>query len=162
MEGEVITWLVAIPMLGFATGLRTFTPIAALCWFSWLGQLSLDNPWTLWVAKLASAIAFTVLALGELVVDKLPQTPSRVGPFPLTARLVLGAFCGAVAADSLNGPGLEGVILGLIGAAIGAIVGFMLRREITAKTGWPDWIIALAEDAIAIAMAIFAAHIIAD
>lgn len=162
MEGEVITWLIAIPMLGFATGLRTFTPIAVLCWFAWLGQISLDNPWTSWTAKLAAVIVFTVLAAGELIGDKLPRIPDRTTPLPLAARVLFGAFCGAVAADSLNGPALEGIILGSIAAAIGTFVGFMVRRDLVSSTGCPDWIIALAEDAVTIAMAIFAAHIIAD
>lgn len=160
MEGEVITWLVAIPMLGFATGLRSMTPIAVLCWFAWTGQISLDNPGTAWAANHVSAIVFTVLAVGEFAADMYPRIPSRIAPFPLAARLVFGGLCGAVAADSLNGPGLEGVILGVIGAAIGATVGFMVRRKVTLSTRCPDWNFGLAEDAIAIAIAILAAHIV--
>ena len=34
--------------------------------------------------------------LGELVADKLPFTPARTGAGPFTARIVTGAFAGAV------------------------------------------------------------------
>jgi uncharacterized membrane protein len=160
MTGEMVTWLLAIPMLGFATGLRTMTPIAVLCWYGWSGELSIHHDWAFWATKLVTAIVFTVLAVGELVADKLPGIPARVSLFPLLARLVFGGLCGAIAASSLKGPGIEGGILGVIGALIGAFVGFMVRRDLATK-GCPDWNVALGEDAIAIALAITAVHIIA-
>lgn len=162
MTNEVVTWLLAIPMLGFATGLRTMTPIAVLCWFAWRSRLGLHHGWAHWTTYLVTTVIFTVLAAGELVGDKLPQTPDRISAFPLAARLIFGGLCGAIAAASLKGPGIEGVTLGVISAAIGAFVGFMVRRSVTSETSCPDWNVALAEDAIAIVMAVVAAHIIAD
>ena len=161
MAIEMISWLVAIPLLGFATGLRTMTPIAILCWWAYHGDMSVDGTWASWTAKLITPIVFTVLALGELIGDKLPQTPNRIAPFPLAARLVFGGLCGALSAIALSGPGMEGIILGVIGAIIGAFVGFMLRRELVAHFQCADWKIALPEDILTITVALFAAHIIA-
>ena len=76
------------PVLGMMTGLRTMTPIAIVCWFAYLGHLPLEGTWAGWAGKLAAVVLFTLLALGELVADKLPKTPNRTAPGPLAARLV--------------------------------------------------------------------------
>ena len=77
----VMSWVLAIPLLGVTTGLRTMTPMAVLCWFAYFGSdgghLPLGGTWAFWAAKLVTAIVFTVLAVGELIGDKLPKTPSR-------------------------------------------------------------------------------------
>lgn len=162
MATEMVAWLVAIPLLGFATGLRSMTGIAVLCWYTHLEQISVDGTWAAWTAKLVSAIVFTVLALGEYVADKLPRTPSRVAPVPLLARLVFGGLCGSVAATAMRGPGVEGLLLGVLGAAIGAFVGFMTRKALVSSIGCPDWMIAVPEDLVAIVCAVFAANVVGN
>lgn len=67
-------------LLGAAAGGRSMTPIAALT----AGSRGFVR------------LAATAAALGELVVDKLPGTPSRVEPAPLGGRLVLGALAGGL------------------------------------------------------------------
>jgi uncharacterized membrane protein len=156
----MMAWLVAIPLLGMATGLRTMTPIAVLCWFAYMGHLPIHHGWAFWTAKLVSALVFSALALGEYVGDKLPQTPNRTAPLPLVARIVFGGLCGAIAATALKGAALEGVILGALGALLGSFVGFHFRRDIVLRTGWPDWVVALNEDAIALLAAVFACGIV--
>jgi uncharacterized membrane protein len=162
MASEMAAWLLAIPLLGFATGLRTLTPIAVLCWYIHVGEISVDGTWAVWTGRLVTAMVFSVLAAGEWVGDKLPQTPNRIAPFPLIARLSFGGFCGAIAAAALRGPGLEGVLLGVLGAAIGAFVGFMARKSLVSTIGCPDWFIAVPEDLATLLLAIFATHIVAN
>ncbi|GAC1424354.1 MAG: membrane protein [Acidobacteriaceae bacterium] len=162
MVTEMVSWLLAIPLLGFATGLRTMTPIAVLCWYAWMHTYEVQGTWAFWTAKFVTVIVFTVLAAGELIGDKLPKTPNRIAPGPLVARLAFGGLVGAIAALALQGPGLEGVVLGVIGAAIGAFVGFMLRRHLVSSFECADWKIALPEDLIAIVAAIFAAHVVTN
>ena len=69
------------------------------------------------------------MAAGELVVDKLPATPSRLAPGSLGVRLVLGAVgAGAVAArddDAVVVPAL----LGALGAGIGSWAGARWREH---------------------------------
>jgi uncharacterized membrane protein len=158
MAFEIMSWLIAIPMLGFATGLRSMTPMAVLCWFAYAGQLSAD--WAPWISHLSLAIIFTVLAVGELVADKMPWIPDRVAPASLIWRVLLAGFAGAIAATSMQGPGLEGVLLGLVGALIGAFGGYMLRRELVQNLDCKDWHIAIGEDLVAIITSIYALRVI--
>ena len=160
MAIAMMAWLVAIPLLGFATGLRTMTPMMVLCWFAYKGLLPVHHGWASWTTYLATAIIFTVLAIGEYIGDKLPNTPSRTAPFPLAARCVFGGLVGAIAARALHGSVPEGAILGVLGAAVGTFVGYYLRREIVAGTGWPDWTAAVTEDIFTILAAVFAMRII--
>lgn len=160
MAVAVISWLVAIPLLGLATGLRTMTPIAVICWYAYIGYLPVDGSWASWTGRLSVAIVFTVLAVGELIGDKLPQIPDRVSPGPLMARLVFGGLCGSIAATAISGPGIEGVLLGVLGALLGAFGGFMVRRHLRERFECGDWIVAVCEDATAILLAIFAMHVV--
>jgi uncharacterized membrane protein len=153
-------WLPAILLLGFATGLRTFTPLALICWFAYLGYLPVEGTWAAWTARLWVAIAVSVLALGELIGDKLPKTPNRTAPGPLLARLIFGGLGGAICATGMRGPELEGVLLGVTGALLGAFTGFMIRRELVKKIGCADWKIAVAEDLFTILSAAFALHVV--
>jgi uncharacterized membrane protein len=160
MAMQMMTWLFAIPLLGFVTGLRTMTPMAVLCWFAYAGHLPVDDSWAAWSGKLLTAIAFTVLALGEYVGDKLPKTPNRTSPFPLIARLVFAGLVGAIVAAGLNGSGVEGVILCVLGALIGAFASFLIRREIVVRLGCKDWPVALVEDLSAVLCAVLAMGIV--
>ena len=94
MTMAVLAWLVAIPLLGAITGLRTFTPMAVLCWFAYRGDLPVDDTWASWSGKLAAVIIFSVLAVGELVGDKLPRIPDRVASFPLVSESSLAVWWG--------------------------------------------------------------------
>jgi uncharacterized membrane protein len=160
MALAVLSWVVAIPLLGLVTGLRSMTSMAVLCWFVYKGHLQLDGNWDAWATKRPTAIIFTVLAVAEYVVDKLPRTPNRTSPGPLMVRVVLGGLVGAIVADGLNGPGFEGVFLGVAGALIGAFAGFLIRRELVERGGGSDWPVAVVEDAIAIGCAVLAMGII--
>ena len=160
MTMNVLTWLIAIPLLGFATGLRTMTPMAVLCWFSYLGFLPVHHSWAVWTTKLVTAIVFTVLALGEYIGDKLPKTPARVSPAPLVARIFFAGMVGAIAANGLKGSETEGVILAVLGGLIGAFGGYLVRRDLVQYFQCKDWHIAVPEDVIAVCCAVFAMGVI--
>jgi uncharacterized membrane protein len=160
MAIAVMSWLVAIPLLGFATGLRCMTGIAVVCWFAYIGQLPVEGTWAAWTGTLTAAIVFTLCALGEYIADKLPNTPNRTAPVGLIARLIFGGLTGAIAATGLDGSALEGIILGSLCALLGTFVGYHIRREMVVSTGWRDWTVALVEDAFTLLCAIFALGII--
>jgi uncharacterized membrane protein len=134
--------------------------MAILCWFSYLSYLPVGGSWAAWTASRSAVVIFTVLAIGELIVDKLPRTPNRIAAGPLLVRLVLGGLVGSITATAMNGPGLEGVLLGVAGAVVGAFAGFMIRRGIVENLACPDWPIALSEDLLTIACAVLSLHII--
>lgn len=78
--------------LGFVSGLRTFTPVAAV-------MLVRGGFW---------GIVLAVAAVGEYVVDVLPNTPSRTQAMGLSARVVSGAFVGWMIATMHDGAGMFG------------------------------------------------------
>jgi uncharacterized membrane protein len=160
MAIAVMTWVLAIPLLGAMTGLRTMTPIALLCLFSYQGHLDVDGTWAAWTGMKVSVIIFCVLALGELVGDKLPMTPNRISAFPLAARVIFGGTVGALAATSVHGYETEGILLGAFSALVGAFLGFYVRRHLTESSGLPKFAVALAEDALAIGISVWALGII--
>lgn len=157
---QVISWLIALPLLGIVTGLRTFTPLAVLCWFAYAGALELQFGWDLWTAKLPVAILFTVLALAEYVADKQSWMLDRTVLASVAFKVLLGGFVGAVVADGLNGPTLEGVILGVLGVLVGAYGGHLVRRELVRQLRCKDWHVAVAEDALALLCALFAMRVV--
>jgi uncharacterized membrane protein len=160
MAMAMMTWLIAIPLLGVVTGMRSLTAMAVLCWFAYRGDLPLDDTWAFWAAKLVTAIIFTVLAVGEYVVDKLPKTPNRTAPAGLLARVVIGGLVGAIVAAGLNGSEVEGVILGVGGALVGTFGGFLVRRDIVLKLGCKDWPVGLVEDVSAVVCAVLAMGVV--
>jgi uncharacterized membrane protein len=160
MAMAILTWLIAVPLLGIVTGMRSMTAIAVICWFAYKGDLSLDGTWASWAAKLVTAIIFTVLALGEYVADKLPKTPNRTALGPLLVRVAIGGLVGAIVAAGLNGSEFEGIILGVGGALIGTFGGFLIRRELVLRLASKDWPVALVEDVSAIIGAVLAMGIV--
>jgi uncharacterized membrane protein len=95
-------------------------------------------------------IVFTLLALVELIVDKLPQTPARTAPVGLIARGVLGGACGIAFATSAGTSPALGGVLASTGAIFGAVAGYQARHALVWRMHLPDIAVALAEDTIAI------------
>lgn len=94
--------------------------------------------------------------LGEMVVDKLPATPSRLDAGLLGGRVVAGAVGGATVAARNGHAGLSVVAaaLGVAGSVAGSVLG-AAWREIAADKGFA-WPAALAEDAASLAVAAYA------
>ncbi len=156
----ILAWLIAIPVLGAMTGLRSMTPMAVLCFFAYRNNLDVSGTWAFWTAKPVTSIVFIVLALGEFIGDKLPMTPNRTALFPVIARIAFGCLVGALAATGLHGSAPEGGFLGGISAFAGTFVSFHLRRMLTKEKGFPDFPIALSEDALAVALSFLAVGIV--
>ncbi len=136
-------------LLGVVAGLRSMTPLAAVSWAARLGWLHLENTVLAFLGYAAAPYIFTVLALGELINDKLPKTPSRKAPLPFGARIAVGAFCGG-ALGLPAGFMVAGAIVGALGAVAGTLGGYEFRSRLVKATGGKDLPIALLEDAIAV------------
>lgn len=160
MTLEVLTWLIAIPLLGFVTGMRTMTPMTVLCWFAYLGYLPVSDSWAWWCAKLPVAIVFTVLALLEYIADKLYLSPRPTRPFVLAGRIFIGGLVGAILASSLNASGIEGGLLCTLGAIVGAFCAYQLRHQLTHRLGCKTWHVTVTEDIFVLASAILCMGII--
>src|SRR5437899_2947989 len=78
--------------LGYVAGLRSLAAPAVVCWATYLGWLHLAGGKLAFISSPSTLTLVTLLALAELIIDKLPQTPARTAPFGLIARIVLGPY----------------------------------------------------------------------
>ncbi|GAB2584981.1 DUF4126 family protein [Spirosoma areae] len=97
-----------------------------------------------------TATIFAVLAAGELVGDKLPQTPNRTAFPQVSGRIASGALCGAALTEADGQPLAYGAIVSALGAVAGTFAFFQLRHWLTHEKNLPDPLVAIAEDALAI------------
>lgn len=144
--------LVLAFLIGVVAGLRAMTAPAAVSWGAHLSLLPLQGTPLAWLGYAFTPYIFTVLALGELLNDKLPKTPSRTVPPQFIARVISGSLVGAAI-----GAAGQSLILGLVAGAVGAVAGTLggtaLRSKLAELLG-KDLPAALLEDAIAIILSI--------
>jgi uncharacterized membrane protein len=149
--------LVLAFLIGVIAGLRAVTAPAVVSWAARLGWINLSGTHLAWLGYAATPYIFSVLALGEIINDKLPATPSRKIPPQFITRIVSGAFCGAalgLSHDSLIG----GLLLGAIGAVAGTLGGAEVRARL-AKAFGNDLPAALLEDIVAVVGGLFIVHL---
>jgi uncharacterized membrane protein len=143
-----MTILLLALLIGIVAGLRALTAPAALAFGAVYGPLDLVGSPLSFMEYRGVAWVLGLLALGEMVTDQLPSTPSRKVPVQFGTRILLGGFSGAVlgaSAGQLTG----GAIAGAIGAVIGTLGGAEARARMAAAFG-RDRPAALIEDAVAI------------
>ena len=141
--------------LGFVAGLRSLTPPAVVAWSGYLGWLNLNKSPLAFMGSIITVVIFSVLALFELFLDLQPSTPKRTAAFPLGARILTGALCGACFCAAGSRSLIVGAILGAVGGVIGAFAGYEIRRRLVAGLNIKDIFIALLEDLITIGLACF-------
>ena len=139
---------VASLLIGVVAGLRAMTAPAAVSWAARIGWLDLSPTPLVFLGYAFTPWIMTVLALGELVADQLPTTPSRKLPGPFAGRVLSGGLCGG-AVGAAGGALVMGAIAGIIGAVIGTLGGYAFRARLAAAFG-RDLPAALIEDAMAI------------
>lgn len=138
-------------LLGCLTGLRSLTPAAVVCWAAHEGWLHVAGSKLAFIGRWPVVLLFTFLALAELVADKLPNTPARTQPVGLIARILMGALCAVAVTINAQSNLLFAATLGIAGAIVGTFVGYNLRHTIVSRAHVPDFVVALAEDVVAIA-----------
>ncbi|MGB8391104.1 DUF4126 family protein [Mycobacterium sp.] len=136
-------------LIGVVAGLRSLTAPAVVAWAAFLGWITLHSTWASWVANIITVVILTVLAVAELVIDKLPKTPPRTAAPSFAARIVMGAFAGAVIGAAWHYT-FSSLGAGVIGAVLGTLGGYHARRRLMTAIGEKDLPIALLEDAVAI------------
>lgn len=140
--------------LGFVAGLRATLPMALLA--RQIGQYGADIADGGWLLDLfahrATAIAFGLSALGELLGDKRAQAPSRLEPLLLPGRIISGGTAGAVLSLAEGRFSDRGAALGAIGALVGSLGGYWFRTRVPL----PRLLLAFVEDGVAIALGAWA------
>jgi uncharacterized membrane protein len=134
--------------VGVIAGLRTFTAPTVVAWAAVLHWINLSGTWASWVGNLITAIVFSVLALGELFLDKQPKTPPRTAPPSFIGRLLFGGFSGAVVGTAWAVT-WSALGAGVLGAVIGTLVGYQVRAKLSGSFG-RDLPAALIEDVVAV------------
>jgi uncharacterized membrane protein len=143
-------------IVGFATGLRTFTPLALICWVAVWGWLPLGSSRLHFLGTNTGATIVSILAAIELIGDKLPKTPDRITTGPLGARTLIASFAAAALAVGMGQSWIAAVICGAIASVIGAFAGFRYRTWITKQFALPDWLFAATEDAVTLGLTLVA------
>ncbi len=145
----VLSFLIAV-----FSGLRSLTPAAVTAWAAHLGWLKLPHALS-WIGTTPAVALFSVLALVELVLDKLPMTPSRTAPRGLIARILMGGLTGACVAASGAQMAALGAVLGVVGGIVGCFGGYQARTRLVKALGTPDFVVAVLEDLLAIGGSLF-------
>ena len=91
--------------------------------------------------------AVLLAAAGELAMDKSSRATDRTDPPALAGRVVAGAYTGREIA------GAPGAAAAVVAAATGTFVTRRVRRLVVEASGLPDRVVAVGEDAVAIALA---------
>jgi uncharacterized membrane protein len=141
-------------LIGLFAGLRSLTPPAAVAWAVHPGWLKLARPLSL-IGSLPAAIILSLLAITEIIFDKLPNTPNRTAPPGLIGRIVTGGLTGACVSVGGGKSALVGAGLGLLGGIVGCFGGYQVRARLVKSLHQPDFNIALLEDLIAIGGSLF-------
>lgn len=137
-------------LIGFFGGLRSLTAPAVTAWAVHLGWLRIERPLAL-IGSVPSVIVLTLLAVAELVADKLPSTPKRTAALGLIARILTGGVAGACVAVGGAQAALAGAALGVLGGVAGAFIGYQVRSRVVKGLGIRDLYVALVEDLVAVA-----------
>jgi len=134
MSTSPATTLSHAALLGSAAGLRTFTPVVAL---------ARQGSWGDGRARRLTSL----MAVGELVGDKLSMTPARTSPPALAARVLSGALCAGARGGRRAAP------VGAVFAVATAYGGERARSWIVGRSGRPDALVAAGEDVLTMALA---------
>ena len=141
-------------LIGLFAGLRSLTPPAAVAWAVHLGWLKLARPLSL-IGSLPAVIILSLLAVTEIIVDKLPNTPNRTAPPGLITRIVTGGLTGGCVSLGGGKSAFVGAGLGVVGGIVGCFAGYQARAGLVRFLRQPDFNVALLEDLVAIGGSLF-------
>lgn len=142
-------------LIGCVAGLRSMMAPAILCATAYVQWVHLEKTPFAFLSTIVALSIFTLLAISELIVDKLPKTPARTAPVGLIARIITGGLCGAALAMSAGKGALVGALLGAVGGIAGAFGGYNIRHGLVTHMNLPDFVIAVVEDLLAISGGLF-------
>jgi uncharacterized membrane protein len=140
-------------LIGVVAGLRAMTAPAAVSWAAHLGYLPLQDTPLAFLGFAYTPYIFTAAAIGELIADKLPQSPNRKVPLQFGTRIISGGLCGA-AIGAASGFLAAGLAIGVVGAIAGTLGGAAARASLARSLG-RDTPAALIEDAVAVGGAVW-------
>jgi uncharacterized membrane protein len=140
--------------LGFAGGLRLVMPFAVESLrLAREGPDIADGGWTLdLLAHRRVAVVLGLGALVEIAIDKTPYPPTRVEPLPLAGRVIASGSACALSCLAEGRTSTSGALIGSVAAVAGSVFGYSMRTRLPL----PAWLLAVAEDALALALGLWA------
>jgi uncharacterized membrane protein len=125
-----MSYLARSILIGAATGGRSVTGLAALALATPPGAVDQPDAWLdrEWVKAL-----LVLAAAQELVLDKLPGTPSRLKPAGLAFRAVAGIAAGIIVARRARGAEPTASVSAALGAGAAAVAGSWVGAQ------WRSW-----------------------
>ncbi|MDN3583298.1 DUF4126 family protein [Mucilaginibacter flavus] len=96
------------------------------------------------------ALALKVLAVGELIGDKLPSAPDRIKKRSVGFRMLSGALAGASVYKAIGGKAAMGALIGGASALASTFGSFYLRKGVVKTTRIMDPLVGAIEDALVI------------
>ena len=130
VHNETRETLIPLTLLAAASGARTMSGVAAI----------------------APGSAARLVALGELIADKVSSIPDRVDRAPLLGRVAAGAVVGAMIGGRTGRNRGESAIIGGLVAFASAHATYRMRRALSERL--PAVVAALVEDAIVVGAAV--------
>jgi uncharacterized membrane protein len=130
VHDETRETLIPLTLLAAASGARTMSGVAAI----------------------TPGSAARLVALGELIADKVSSIPARVDRAPLLGRVAAGAIVGAMVGVRTGRNSGESAIIGGLVAFASAHATYRMRRALSARL--PAVAAALVEDAIVVGAAV--------
>ena len=134
--------------LGAVAGMRSMSAPALVSYAATSGQdegLS-QSP----LASQTASKVLGLLAVGEMIADKLPGIPDRTSTPSLAARAASGAFSGAAIFNSRKKNMGIGAAVGALAAVASAFAFYHLRRTAGRELNVPDAVVAVTEDALVV------------
>jgi uncharacterized membrane protein len=142
-------------LIGMVAGLRSMMAPAIICAAAYLKWVHLDGTQLVWMNTMTALCLFTLFAIGELIYDKLPIAKARTELTGLITRIVTGSISGAALTLSVGRSPLAGAMFGAAGAIAGTFAGYYVRSGLVRETHLPDFVVAVAEDLLAISGGLF-------
>jgi uncharacterized membrane protein len=150
-----IELILAVILIGFAAGLRTFTAPAIVAWAVHVDHIDVTNTPFAFMTPHAAVLILSLAALGEYVFDLMPFAPARTQAPGLIGRFVTGSFSAAVLLAASHQNLAFGILGGLV-AIGGAFAGFHARRWCVGAFKIKDPFVAIPEDLLAIGLGVTA------
>lgn len=137
--------------LGALAGMRTLSaPVITTHILSSSPSKKLEQSTLRFMQSTTVAAVLKVLAVTELIADKLPSTPNRTEPAGVAGRCLSGALAGASIYKAAGGKTLTGALIGGTAAIAATYGSYYLRKSIVKANHIADPLIGAAEDALVI------------
>ncbi len=136
-------------LAGAISGMRSMSSPALISQLARSGVLPVGSHLG-FLAKSGTSTTTAILAVGEIIADKLPSIPSRTAAGPLAVRALTGGFAGATISSGKKRSWQIGALLGVAGAIGATYAAYHLRKQASEELHLPDTAVALVEDLLVV------------